>query len=460
MNFFRRQQHNNNNNNDTTKFHEQAVALIPAEIRMISGCHSEQTSADVSNASLQNNLPNPAGRAGGACTSALLEILYRNKNNNITFQELLFQLRDSLVSSGYSQVPQLTSSRPLELQNTIFTLGGNNNKRALLVGINYIGQNGELRGCHNDVYNVKQYLVSYHGYRERDIQILVDDYNNRSIFPTRQKIISALQYLVQSSVAGDAVYFHYSGHGGLLEPNAFRSSSKKDYDETLFPLDFDQSGQIRDYSLYQNFVQPMPAGVVVTCVMDCCHSGSVLDLPYSFQPTHEVGDRSLIPMGTNTMDLSNLAFLYILMGGTLPGGGLFDSVTDTLQSSLGDGFLEDYQGTGMGNEEMMDQFTEGGEDTTAPYGEDEDIARQGENFNYYDDNDGGGEILAPPADAQENFGYNNNNNYEENQNNYEESQNYYDVGGDEGEEATNLPDCGSCIADVLNDLLSEGGEEY
>ena len=31
-------------------------------------------------------------------------------------------------------------------------------------GINYVGQNGELRGCHNDVLNVSVYgIVTIHG---------------------------------------------------------------------------------------------------------------------------------------------------------------------------------------------------------------------------------------------------------------------------------------------------------
>ena len=38
---------------------------------MISGCEDSQTSADVSNVS-SFQLPDPKGRAGGACTSALL----------------------------------------------------------------------------------------------------------------------------------------------------------------------------------------------------------------------------------------------------------------------------------------------------------------------------------------------------------------------------------------------------
>jgi hypothetical protein len=57
------------------------------------------------------------------------------------------------------------------------------------------------------------------------------------------------------------------------------------YDETLIPLDFRTSGQIRDDDLLRVLVSPMAAGVTMTCIMDSCHSGTVLDLPYRFTAT-------------------------------------------------------------------------------------------------------------------------------------------------------------------------------
>jgi len=46
-------------------------------------------------------------------------------------------------------------------------------------------------------------------------------------------------------------------------------------------------GQIRDDDLLKNLVLPMKKGVFVTSVMDCCHSGTVLDLPYNFKADGE-----------------------------------------------------------------------------------------------------------------------------------------------------------------------------
>ena len=51
------------------------------DIRMISGCKDKQTSADVSNVS-SFQLPDPAGRAGGALTSTLLKVLYEDERKS------------------------------------------------------------------------------------------------------------------------------------------------------------------------------------------------------------------------------------------------------------------------------------------------------------------------------------------------------------------------------------------
>ena len=103
------------------------------------------------------------------------------------------------------------------------------------------------------------------------------------------------------------IQFRPSGHGGLLMPEQnFLKNKNNDYDQTLIPLDHKRAGQIRDFSLFNHFVKPMAAGVTVTCIMDCCHSGSVLDLPYSFMPTATGEMRSM--MSPNMDFLMNLAF--------------------------------------------------------------------------------------------------------------------------------------------------------
>jgi hypothetical protein len=85
------------------------AALKAADIMMISGCEDVQTSADVSNvASFQ--LPDPAGRAGGACTSALLNVLYKDHaklDEDLSFTEVLTRMREMLQSKKYEQIPQV-----------------------------------------------------------------------------------------------------------------------------------------------------------------------------------------------------------------------------------------------------------------------------------------------------------------------------------------------------------------
>lgn len=50
-------------------------------------------------------------------------------------------------------------------------------RKALLIGINYFGQNGELRGCINDVHNVSAYLKENYGYLSENMVILTGKYH-------------------------------------------------------------------------------------------------------------------------------------------------------------------------------------------------------------------------------------------------------------------------------------------
>lgn len=51
-------------------------------------------------------------------------------------------------------------------------------------------------------------------------------------------------------------------------------------DESIIPVDFKEAGQIVDDDILKYLIKPMRKGVHCTLLMDCCHSGTVADLPY------------------------------------------------------------------------------------------------------------------------------------------------------------------------------------
>jgi hypothetical protein len=79
------------------QFVEKKPAELKADIMMISGCEDVQTSADVSNVATFK-LPDSAGRAGSACTSALLHVLYKDHaklDEDLSFTEVLQRIERS-----------------------------------------------------------------------------------------------------------------------------------------------------------------------------------------------------------------------------------------------------------------------------------------------------------------------------------------------------------------------------
>ncbi|KAK4156443.1 hypothetical protein C8A00DRAFT_41121 [Chaetomidium leptoderma] len=153
-------------------------------------------------------------------------------------------------------------------------------RKALLIGINYFNQRGQLRGCINDVRNMSAYLVENFGYKREDMVILTDDQQNPMSQPTKQNILRAMHWLVKDARPNDSLFFHYSGHGGQTKD--LDGDEEDGYDEVIYPVDFRQTGHITDDEMHRIMVQPLLAGVRLTAIFDSCHSGTALDLPYIY----------------------------------------------------------------------------------------------------------------------------------------------------------------------------------
>uniref|UniRef100_A0A803M4K6 Peptidase C14 caspase domain-containing protein n=1 Tax=Chenopodium quinoa TaxID=63459 RepID=A0A803M4K6_CHEQI len=88
----------------------------------------------------------------------------------------------------------------------------------------------------------------------------------------------ALFWLVNGCQPGDSLVFHYSGHGS--RQRNYNGDEVDGYDETLCPLDFETQGMIVDDEINAAIVRPLPRGVKLHAIIDACHSGTVLDLPF------------------------------------------------------------------------------------------------------------------------------------------------------------------------------------
>jgi len=122
--------------------------------------------------------------------------------------------------------------------------------------------------------------MDVHGFDEDNIVLLMDDGENTE--PTRDNIIEAYKKIISESESGDAVFLHYSGHGTKLRDDDW-GEEDDGYDEALVPLDYQDNGMIRDDDLYKILIEDLPEGVHLVSLMDCCHSGTILDLPYIFK---------------------------------------------------------------------------------------------------------------------------------------------------------------------------------
>merc|ERR1712107_156470 len=136
------------------------------------------------------------------------------------------------------------------------------NVKALLVGINYISTDNELRGCINDANNHKEVIKTHFGFPESNIRLLTDDQGG-SNKPTKSNILAGLDWLVRGAKEGDILYFQYSGHGTQYPDEGSGEADGKD--EAMCPLDCDEApwpkNLILDDELHDKLFCRVPQGV-------------------------------------------------------------------------------------------------------------------------------------------------------------------------------------------------------
>ncbi|GBG31912.1 Rho GTPase-activating protein 1 [Hondaea fermentalgiana] len=166
----------------------------------------------------------------------------------------------------------------VEDQTSTGTPSARGKRKALLIGINYVGQGeNELHGCHNDVREMQSMMQQE--FKTETVRVLTDEVRARKDdLPTARNIRMGLRWLLEGAEAGDCLFLHYSGHGSQVPDED--GDEEDGRDETLIPVDFngaDPSTYITDDELRSSFFEQVPKGVDLTVVFDCCHSGTLSD---------------------------------------------------------------------------------------------------------------------------------------------------------------------------------------
>ncbi|XP_021287156.1 metacaspase-1-like isoform X2 [Herrania umbratica] len=162
----------------------------------------------------------------------------------------------SAPSSHYYQQPppQLQGPSPYNHAPSGPPPQAHGSKRAVICGVSYKNTGYELKGCINDANCMKYLLVNRFSFPESSIVTLT------------------------GCQPGDSLVFHYSGHGS--QQRNYTGDEVDGYDETLCPTDFESQGMIIDDEINATIVRPLPHGVKLHAIIDACHSGTVLDLPF------------------------------------------------------------------------------------------------------------------------------------------------------------------------------------
>ncbi|CAK4497194.1 unnamed protein product [Aphanomyces euteiches] len=187
------------------------------------------------------------------------------------------QLIDTHLNESKSSHDSRSAPTPEEQWEHSKYQNDDSTKKALFIGINYFGTEAELRGCIKDVENLMRFVQKECGFPANNMRRLTDDRQGRDR-PTRANILAGMRWLVENARPGMLSPLGMP-HNRLQDEDGDEADGE---DETICPVDYDEAGMITDDEMHAIMCASLPAGVKLTAIFDCCHSGSVLDLPFMY----------------------------------------------------------------------------------------------------------------------------------------------------------------------------------
>ncbi len=165
---------------------------------------------------------------------------------------------------------------------------------ALLIGIDFYFPHRlpegnyykNLRGCVRDINHVETYLKDTFNLTPEQILKLTATASNNpeqpqepsELLPTYANMVAKFKELTAKAQPQDQVYIHYSGHGGRAKTIFQDIKTVAGIDEALVPCDIGQenSQYLRDIEFAKLLEEMVNKELVVTLVLDSCHSGGAI----------------------------------------------------------------------------------------------------------------------------------------------------------------------------------------
>ncbi len=166
----------------------------------------------------------------------------------------------------------------------------------LLIGVQY---NGDLYlpGTFTDVINLKKkidnlynsnkYILEYYILVDTEQKICGNKKNINYLSCTGNNIRNTLSLIINKNP--DYFYFQFSGHGTNVYDN--NNDEEDGMDECVCPCDFIENKVIRDDEL-QTIFSGFNENTNIRVFMDCCHSGTMLDLKYKYENNQLITNNS------------------------------------------------------------------------------------------------------------------------------------------------------------------------